>query len=187
MTNFIPNEFIVKAQKASTPGFLYWDSSGVTVSDKKISPDQVRGFSVSDGAGSIITAWDDDRKNNVETDIYIQRVYADGRVGGDTITSLNDDKARLPDDFKLELYSNPFNNRLHIAFDLKRLQFIELSVYNVGGERIWSISKQRFKSGRQSLVWDGRNQNGTKISSGVYLITIYGDNLRLSRKVVLLK
>ena len=188
ITNFFPNEFIVKAQKTNTSGFLFWDSSGVTVSNIEFSPDVVRGFSVSDGKGGIITAWDDDRNDvNTLTDIYIQRVYSNGKVGGDSATTLKPVNHFVPKKFNVKVYPNPFNNSVNIEFSLVKNSNLDITVFDINGRTIWKKNEQNYYSGKHTLTWEGQNNNGKEVSSGIYFIAVSGKQIYALRKVLLIK
>ena len=188
ITNFFPNEFIVKAQKTNTSGFLFWDSSGVTVSSIEFSPDVVRDFSVSDGNGGMITAWDDDRNDaQTLTDIYIQRVYSNGTVGGDTATVIKPVNRFIPRKFNLKVYPNPFNNSINIEFFLTQSGTLDVTICSINGRRIWNKKNQNFSVGKHILKWQGQNNNGREVSSGIYFISVSGQGNRVLRKALLLK
>lgn len=187
VTNFFPNEFIIKAQKTNSSGELYWGSDGVIVSNKTISPDEVRGFSVSDGTGGIITIWEDDRADNIETDIYIQRIYSNGRAGGDTTTTVKHIENLIPDNFNLKIYPNPFNNTVNIKFNLKKNMALNINVFDLNGRKIWEKNKEICFAGIHKSIWPAKNNQGKVVSTGIYFISVSGEGRNTIRKVLLVK
>lgn len=69
----------------------------------------------------------------------------------------------------LSNYPNPFNPSTIISFDLPSFKEIELSIFNLKGQKVRSLASGIFSSGKHDLVWDGRDAEGRQVSSGVYL------------------
>jgi ligand-binding sensor domain-containing protein len=69
-------------------------------------------------------------------------------------------------------YPNPFNAQITLTFDLYSWGAVKLTVYSVMGQKIRTLVSERFSSGMHSLVWDGTNDSGRKVSSGVYLFRL---------------
>ena len=182
-----PSQYILRAQKATTNGRIFWDSSGVVVSDVRISPSKMRGYVVADSAGGMVVAWGDNRYNNIETDIFSQRVYADGRAGGDTTTALGTGRPQIPASFDMKVFPNPFNGRVHIGFWLEKRQKIDMKVYDSSGRLVWEQNGYQGRPGKNRLAWDGRNSRGETAGSGLYIVSLSGERFTGARKTVLLK
>jgi streptogramin lyase len=85
-------------------------------------------------------------------------------------------------------YPNPFNSGTNIRIDLPRSQKIELRVYNMAGQRVASLASGHHTTGNHSLYWDGRDDEGRDLASGVYLYRlITGRGQVQTRKFVLLR
>jgi hypothetical protein len=94
----------------------------------------------------------------------------------------------VPGEFALhQNYPNPFNPETQIAFDLPQAGRVELTVYNVLGRRIVTLAGGTFEAGSHSVSWDGRDESGTSVSSGVYFYRLETPSGSVSRKMVLLK
>jgi len=65
-------------------------------------------------------------------------------------------------------YPNPFNPSTTISFSLPTDQEIELSIYNIKGQKIKSLIKKEFSKGSHSIIWDGNDKYGKTSSSGIY-------------------
>ena len=66
-------------------------------------------------------------------------------------------------------YPNPFNRQTVISFHLDTRQRIELSVYNMIGQKVRLISSGDFEQGRHQIVWDGLSYQGTPVTPGLYI------------------
>ncbi|MDO9577978.1 MAG: FlgD immunoglobulin-like domain containing protein [Candidatus Cloacimonadales bacterium] len=84
-------------------------------------------------------------------------------------------------------YPNPFNPETNISFSLPQDQEIELIVYNLKGQKVRQLVSGRFASGQHSVVWGGKDDNGKKVSSGLYLYKLKANDLELTKKMLLLK
>ncbi len=65
-------------------------------------------------------------------------------------------------------YPNPFNPITNVNFSLKADSKVSLSIYNVRGHRVKTLVADNMQAGYHSIVWDGRDDNGKSVSSGIY-------------------
>ncbi|MCK4653793.1 MAG: right-handed parallel beta-helix repeat-containing protein [Candidatus Cloacimonetes bacterium] len=65
-------------------------------------------------------------------------------------------------------YPNPFNPTTTIDFSIQNDSKIELSIYNIKGQRIKTLSHSEFTGGSHSLIWNGDDELGKSVSSGIY-------------------
>ncbi|MBK8663015.1 MAG: T9SS type A sorting domain-containing protein [Ignavibacteriales bacterium] len=85
-------------------------------------------------------------------------------------------------------YPNPFNPSTTLRFDLPENSKVSLVVYNLLGESIRTIVNNiDYKPGRFSVEWDGRDNSGFTVPSGVYLIRFETEKYREVKKAILLK
>jgi hypothetical protein len=84
-------------------------------------------------------------------------------------------------------YPNPFNPQTTIAFSLKERGTVSLKVYNVAGELVRTLMNEGQDKGAHTKVWDGRNDAGQPVSSGVYFYKLVTNNFSQTKKMVLLK
>ncbi len=73
-------------------------------------------------------------------------------------------------------YPNPFNSTTTIQFSLANPSHVDLDIYNIKGQKVYSISKECVQAGEYSVKWDGENQVGAKVSAGVYLCRLTGEH-----------
>jgi hypothetical protein len=84
-------------------------------------------------------------------------------------------------------YPNPFNPQTTIAFSVKERGLVNLKVYNVAGQLVRTLANESFAVGAHTKVWDGRNDAGQAVSSGVYFYKLVANNFSQTKKMVLLK
>lgn len=116
----------------------------------------------------------------------IQISSADGYLLRPEITG-DKDNVR-PNDFALnQNYPNPFNPSTELAFSLPRTSDITLTIYNVLGQEVKRLVEGTFTAGDHSVVWDGRDNAGRVVSSGVYFYRLTAENFMTEKKMLLLK
>lgn len=83
---------------------------------------------------------------------------------------------------------NPFNPTTAIHFDLAQDAHVELVVYDVAGKRVRSLLNERLSAGRAiQVVWDGVNDAGERVGSGVYLYRLVSGDFSATRKMIVLR
>jgi len=93
-----------------------------------------------------------------------------------------------PRDFALyQNYPNPFNPETTIRFQLKKSGPVKLTVYNMLGQKVKTLIDREKPAGNHRIVWDGTNDAGKKLSSGIYYYRLEMDTRHATRKMLLLK
>lgn len=82
---------------------------------------------------------------------------------------------------------NPFNPVTVVSFDLARGQRVQLDVYDVRGRLVRALIDEARGIGRHEVTWDGRDDRGHGVGSGVYFVRMAGETYRNVQKVTLLK
>ncbi len=102
---------------------------------------------------------------------------------------LGDNGTTLPTIFALhQNYPNPFNPTTTIEFSLPKRSDVELTIYNMLGQKLRTLVSESMQAGEHSLVWDGQDNSGSSVASGMYLYRLkVGENISQTRKMVLLK
>jgi hypothetical protein len=98
-------------------------------------------------------------------------------------------KAAMPDKYALhQNYPNPFNPATTIQYELPSQSQVSLEVYNILGERVRTlIDGEIHAADKYTLHFDGKNQYGEQLTSGVYFYRMKADNFVNSKKMILLK
>lgn len=103
-------------------------------------------------------------------------------------TGIDDDENQLPTSFNLaQNYPNPFNPSTSIQFSLPSRSNIELSVYNIYGQKVKTLARGSFEAGEHQVEWNGTADNGRAVSTGVYVYKINSNEFNQSKKMVLMK
>ncbi len=88
---------------------------------------------------------------------------------------------------KIENYPNPFNPETQLVFNLPEAGQVRLAVYNLKGQLVKVLADEILPAGDNRIVWDGRNERGRLVSSGVYLVRLNSCNEIVSKKIMLIK
>jgi flagellar hook capping protein FlgD len=97
----------------------------------------------------------------------------------------------FPENFILyQNYPNPFNPTTKISYDLPHSTNVILKIYNLQGQEIKTLVNESQQPGMKSVIWDGRDNKNSRVSSGVYIYSIYaGTPVKViqNRKMLFLK
>ena len=96
--------------------------------------------------------------------------------------------SELPQDFVLlQNYPNPFNPETTISFGLPVDSELNISVYNLLGQKVSTLTSGYYNAGFHTVNWNGISDKGMAASAGVYLYTIETDSYHDIRKMILMK
>ena len=84
-------------------------------------------------------------------------------------------------------YPNPFNPSTEIRFDIPTARDVKLRIYNQLGQTVRTLVDHRMKAGTYTFEWDGSNQAGQGVASGVYFYNLQAGDFRDLRKMTLVK
>ena len=97
-------------------------------------------------------------------------------------------KKAAPSEFCLyPNYPNPFNPITTISYDLPDDGLVELSVYNMRGEKVTTLMQGDQEAGSYRLNWDGTSQSGEMVSSGIYFLRIASGSYSRTSKMVFIR
>jgi len=82
---------------------------------------------------------------------------------------------------------NPFNNTTTITFDIPENGNIRVAIFNVLGKRIKHIKSGYQIAGKDYVIWDGRNDQQSKVTSGIYYCVFNYGNQTATMKMLFLK
>ena len=104
------------------------------------------------------------------------------------VLGVEDDVSNLPEQFMLENnYPNPFNPETNISFTVPNNGNINLTVYNVMGQKVYTILDGYTRAGNHSVKWNGLDQNSNEVSSGIYFYSLKSDAGSITKTMVLMK
>jgi phosphatidylserine/phosphatidylglycerophosphate/cardiolipin synthase-like enzyme len=120
---------------------------------------------------------------------FANRYHAAG--GADDLTNVEDKiLAETPHSFMLyQNYPNPFNSATMISYEIKGNsdQQVELAMFNLLGQRIKTLVSQNESAGFYKVQWDGRNESGEMVSSGIYVYQLKVANVMMDKKLIFLQ
>ena len=104
------------------------------------------------------------------------------------VTEIETQTTSLPQQFLLhQNFPNPFNPETRIRYDLKETANVKLRIYNILGEEVRTLMKEKQDPGFKSILWDGRDHSGAAVASGIYIYRLEANAFSQSRKMVLLR
>ena len=131
-----------------------------------------------------------DRGERVKVDLSgVQLIGQDGQnipvvAKGDGSVALE----LIPMQYALyQNFPNPFNPVTEIQFDVPDVGVLDLVVYNLMGQQVRRLVNGEIQAGYHRVVWDGLNDRGEPVSTGVYIYSLTSPSFHNTKKMVLLK
>tara|TARA_B110000881_G_C18495185_1_gene473868 strand:- start:332 stop:1111 length:780 start_codon:yes stop_codon:yes gene_type:complete len=84
-------------------------------------------------------------------------------------------------------HPNPFNPTTEIAFTLDQRANVNLSIYNMLGQKVKTLTSEFKNAGTHTLQWNGRDEMGQNVSTGVYLYTLTSGSESITKKMAFMK
>jgi len=88
---------------------------------------------------------------------------------------------------KLSNYPNPFNPNTTISFSIPQESNVEISIYNIKGQKIKSLINKKYEQGVHKAVWDGKDSSGKEVGTGVYFYKLDSGKSVQTKKMILLR
>jgi len=111
-----------------------------------------------------------------------------GGYGVTTVVEEKVDNTTIPQDFSLsQNYPNPFNPSTVISFQLPVVSNVKLAIYNATGQLVRTLVDGERPAGRYQVVWDGKNDVGVQVSSGLYFYTMRAGGYKATMKMIAVK
>ena len=99
-----------------------------------------------------------------------------------------DEEMGIPDVFALQQnYPNPFNPVTTIRFDVPQESHIRMDIYNLLGQRVRTLVNSDMRAGYHAISWNGTNDMGKPLSSGMYIYSLHSSEFTSVKKLVLMK
>ncbi len=102
-------------------------------------------------------------------------------------TAIENYKSTITNYKLLDNYPNPFNPTTTIVYELPIAGYVEVTVYNSMGKKIRTLVNTRQAPGHYKVKWDGRDEQGKLLPSGIYLYRLKTKNFQQTKKMILLK
>ena len=118
----------------------------------------------------------------------LSAAWLGGTVTIEKTTSVKETASEAPSSFELGAnYPNPFNPETTIKYAIPSQAHVTLRIYNLQGQLVRALVDERKSPGYYRVVWNGSNDAGARVSSGIYLYTITAGNFKATKKMAILK
>jgi hypothetical protein len=138
-----------------------------------------------------VQSFDDGSTNNIEPGVplvssqFYTMTGAPAYLGANAIGGPEN---RPANSHRLEQnYPNPFNPVTQISYYLPKTSVVNLSIYNLLGQRIRTLVHRVQNAGLYTVEWNGQNDFGMPVASGVYVYSIAAGEFKQSRRMILLR
>jgi YVTN family beta-propeller protein len=106
----------------------------------------------------------------------------------DCPTSVETTTELVPKEYALrQNYPNPFNPETGIEFVLSKDCYVEISIYNLMGQKVRTLLSEYQTAGEKKTVWDGKDDRGNDLASGIYFYRLQAGDFSQTKKMVLLR
>jgi len=131
-----------------------------------------------------------DGDGNASTDWFDQENPTLGSEN-DVATSIEANEGEVPNDFKLEQnFPNPFNPSTTIAYRVPqtaKVTPVRLEIFNTMGQKVRTLVNATLTAGSYSAVWNGKDDAGTSVASGVYVYRLQAGEFSTMKKMLLMQ
>ena len=104
------------------------------------------------------------------------------------LSAINEDNKITPSEFVLsQNYPNPFNPSTEIAFTLDKRADVNLSIYNMLGQKVKTLTNGSKNAGTHTLQWNGLDDMGKNVSTGIYLYRLTSGSKSITKKMAFMK
>ncbi|MCP4548370.1 MAG: T9SS type A sorting domain-containing protein, partial [bacterium] len=150
-----------------------WENVSFDLADHFAVFDQVqlRFIAADDSDGSLIDAGVDD--------LAILALFGGTGIGDDVTVSFTPQLSQN--------HPNPFNPTTKISFSLPEAGLASLKVFDANGRLVKVLNDGHLVAGEHTLTWDGSDEQGHRLSSGVYFYRLRAENINLSKRMILVK
>ncbi|UCE08249.1 MAG: T9SS type A sorting domain-containing protein, partial [bacterium] len=100
------------------------------------------------------------------------------------------DPLPIPTEYKLsQNYPNPFNSFTKIDYQLmgQSFQEVEMTIFSLLGQKVITLVKERQTGGYYTILWDGKNESGNMVSSGIYVYQLKVSGVKMEKKLIFLQ
>ncbi|MCK4311244.1 MAG: T9SS type A sorting domain-containing protein, partial [Candidatus Cloacimonetes bacterium] len=175
----------IKAQLVSPNGDLQYQISGLTICGQFIDHSYPQVYVNGENA---YISWRDNRSTIMGDEglitipgIYAQKVHIEpSGVENEIIQNK---------DIALRNYPNPFKPSTTISFNISRkdAEDAKIEIYNLKGQKVKTLVNEVLPAGEHSVVWDGKDINGNRVSSGIYFYKLQSGKFEETKKMILIK
>jgi hypothetical protein len=120
---------------------------------------------------------------------WVAESFASNKDHGNVSSvSVTDGNSIIPAQFFLtQNYPNPFNPTTSISFGLPKDSDVKVEVFNLLGQKVRTLLNGQERAGYKTIIWDGKDEAGKGVASGVYFYKVNAGNFNDTKKMTLLK
>jgi hypothetical protein len=118
-----------------------------------------------------------DKMEVFKIDIYSITTNTKENITANTLTRI----------LKTSNFPNPFRLKTAIKYFLPQAKYVAINIYNIKGELVKVLEQTKRNRGENTVIWDGTDNKGQRLSSGKYFYQVISGDLITARKIVLLK
>jgi hypothetical protein len=112
----------------------------------------------------------------------------DLKLGDQAVMTGLETASAVPTVFSLsQNYPNPFNPRTTITYALPKASDVSLVIYDINGRVVQKLIDTKVKEGLHKVVWDGKNNAGVKVASGIYFYRLTAGDFVDAKRMLLIK
>ena len=148
----------------------------------------INGFIRVENDTTLVNAiYKDSLVNTARRDSFVLR--ADAITLLETLTGVEYEiLPNVPNSYSLsQNYPNPFNPTTKIQIGLPVAENVQLTIYDILGREVRTLINEKYDAGAYSVQWDGRNNFGTQVATGMYIYRIHAGNFVSTKKMLLMK
>jgi hypothetical protein len=172
-------------QRVDSSGLVLWNPTGVPVCTLEYSEYYPK-ITYDGFGGAIFTWYGHPRPGSLYTylNIVVHKIYSDGIPAGVTVAQ---DSRKCSNAIKLSAYPNPVADILTIEYTLPYSTVVCINITNILGQKVKTIYKGYIKEGKHAMKWNGKDETGKRVSSGVYICTLESSAGSFHHKLLTIK
>jgi hypothetical protein len=173
------------ASEVGSAGFHVWRSDAVDGSYERITTSLIPGQG-NNSSGAVYNFTDKNYEGDATYYYRIEQVDADG--GSEMFSAIEVTALFIPTEYALsQNYPNPFNPMTTFTYDVPEVSDVTIRVYSLLGKEVRTLYSKQQMPGRYTEVWDGTDNTGRKLASGVYFLRMQAGSYSKLRKMTLIR
>ena len=119
---------------------------------------------------------------------YVERKLTAGRQEYSIVRLNTGEGIQLPTKISLsQNVPNPFGSNTTISYALPEESVVEISVYNIRGQKVKAFEKGKVSAGNHSIIWNGKDDNDRRLGNGIYFYKMTTGKKELIKKMLLMR
>lgn len=173
-------------QRLDSAGLRLWGKNDIPISVRDHFQNEHK--VISDLAGGAIVCWYEVGTGS-GFGIFAQQVSRNGNLGEVLATSVSQpDESSMPTQYILhQSYPNPFNAGTIVKYEIPESKFVTLVIYDIKGNEVIALINEKQPPGAYQVNWNGKNQKGGDVASGIYFYQLRAGNFVQTKKTLLIR